>query len=189
VEKCLIEIKSKIHDQLLKELLKQDDNGKFSNLIKLVLREDFSVKCSVDLRNGKGCVDVVLTYPRPIHYIKPDEILVLPREDAPKPTAFELITDVNFDVGKKLEQLNRYKVEYDDTRAIIPEEYKREYLPLFHVNGILVHTWKGTRRWRCKNCKAISELEGSTTPPSSCGSDSCKSNQFEFVGLKNVEFR
>ena len=60
-----MELRQKIHDALLLELIKLDTNGKFLNLLKTVNDKNFSVKCSVDL-NGKGCVDVVLTYPKHI---------------------------------------------------------------------------------------------------------------------------
>lgn len=139
-----MDIKQQIHDALLTELLKKDGNGRYINLIKLVRHARLTVKCSVDLKNGKGCVDVVVSYPRTI-----EERGIVAKEN--HPVTFELITDVGFDAGKKLEQLNRYKQEYEDTRAIIPEEYYQQYGQLFCINCIVVHTWKGIRRWKCRN--------------------------------------
>jgi hypothetical protein len=105
-----------------------------------------------------------------------------------KPTAFELVTDIDFDVGKKLEQLNRYKRGYDDTRVIIPEEYKEDFAQLFSMNDIAVHTWKGTRKWKCKKCENVTEVKESSMKPNKCSSKSCKSTNLYFIGLKDVQF-
>jgi hypothetical protein len=182
-----LDIKQTIHDALLKELVKQDDKGKYPNLIELVRHEEFTVKCSVDLRNEKGCIDVVLTYPKPIYRVKKDTILIT-WATPPKLTAFELVTDIDFDAGKKLEQLNRYKREYDDTRVIIPEEYKEDYAQLFGTNDITVHTWKGTRRWKCKKCENVTEVKESSMKPNRCSSKSCTNTDLYFIGLEDVQF-
>jgi len=180
-----LDIKQTIHDALLKELVKKDDKGKYPNLMKLVRHGKFTVKCSVDLRNEKGCIDVVLTYPKPIYCKVTEDGGLVIAEAPPKPTAFELVTDIDFDVGKKLEQLNRYKREYYDTRVIIPEEYKEDYAQLFSINDITVHVWKGTRRWKCKKCGNVTEVKESSMEPNKCGSKSCNSNQLYFIGLRD----
>ena len=184
-----MDIKQTIHDALLKELVKKDDKGKYPNLIELVRHGKFTVKCSVDLRNGKGCIDVVLTYPNPI-YCRVTEDGGLVMADGPHtPTAFELVTDIDFEVGKKLEQLNRYKREYHDTRVIIPEEYKEDYAQLFSINDITVHVWKGTRRWKCKKCENVTEVKGSSMKPNRCSSNSCTNTDLYFIGLKDAHFK
>jgi hypothetical protein len=183
-----LDIKQTIHDALLKELVKQDDKGKYPNLIELVRRGKFTVKCSVDLRNENGCIDVVLTYPKPIYWVKENTVLIT-RQTPPKPTAFELVTDIDFDVGKKLEQLNRYKREYEDTRVIIPEEYKEDYAQLFSINDIVVHVWKGTRRWKCKKCGHVTEVKESSMQPNRCSFESDKKTDLYFIGLKDAQFK
>jgi len=183
-----LDVKQTIHDALLKELVKKDDKGKYPNLIELVRRGKFTVKCSVDLRSEKGCIDVVLTYPKPIYWVEENEVPIT-REAPPKSTAFELVTDIDFDVGKRLEQLNRYRREYDDTRVIIPEEYKEDYAQLFSINDITVHTWKGTRRWKCKKCQKVTEVGESSIKPTECSSNSCKNTDLYFVGLKDAQFK
>ena len=184
-----MDVKQKIHDALLRELVKKDDKGKYPNLIELVERGEFTVKCSVDLRNEKGCIDVVLAYINPIYCrVTGDGGLVM--ADGPhRPTAFELVTDIDFDVGKKLEQLNRYKREYDDTRAIIPEEYKEDYAQIFGINDIRVHAWKGTRRWKCEKCQNVTEVKESSMKPGKCSSDSCTNTVLYFIGFKDVQFK
>ena len=183
-----MDIKQTIHDALLKELVKKDDKGKYPNLIELVRRGKFTVECSVDL-NEKGCVDVVLTYPNPIscRVTEGGGLIIAPGPH--KPTAFELMTDIDFDVGKKLEQLNRYKRGYDDTRVIIPEEYKEDYAQLFSINNIMVHVWKGTRRWKCKKCEGVTEVKDSSMKPNRCSSKSCTSTDLYFIGLKDAQFK
>ena len=60
-----MDIKQTIHDALLKELVKKDDKGKYPNLIELVRHGEFTVKCSVDLRNEKGCIGCSLNLSQP----------------------------------------------------------------------------------------------------------------------------
>jgi len=195
-----MDIPQKIHDALLKELVKKDDEGKYPNLMELVRRGGFTVKCSVDLTSEKGCVDVFLTYTSvpsvpptlSVSETKNGKGLVVGfdwGDSGPHPVAFELITDVDFDVGKKLEQVNRYKKEFADVRVIIPEEYEEEYAQLFTMNDVRVHTWKGIRRWKCKKCEKIREVEHSSMQPYQCGIDSCSFKELNFVGLKNVSFK
>jgi ABC-type ATPase with predicted acetyltransferase domain len=105
-----------------------------------------------------------------------------------KPTAFELVTDADFDFGKKLEQVKKYKQEYKDARVIIPEEYKEDYAQLFGIDNITVHTWKGTRLWKCKKCGNITEVKDSSMQPERCSSNSC-TNTLYLIGLKDVQFK
>ena len=186
-----MDVKQAIHGALLKDLLKADDKGKRVNLIPLIRHARLTVKCSVDLQKEKGCIDVVVSYPSGIYSIGESRILVT-REPKVKYVALELATDIAFwsdGPGKILEKLNRYKREYEDTRVIIPEEYKEEYAELFYMNDIGIHVWKGTRRWKCKKCGKISYDEHSSMKPYSCSSNSCNSQQLYFVDLKDVEFR
>jgi len=190
-EKLLLDIKQAIHGALLKELLKTDENGKRINLIPLIHHAKLTVKCSVDLKYEKGCVDVIVSYPRGIYSIGESRILVT-KEPKVKYVALELVTDISLwsnGPGKILEKVNRYKREYGDTRVIIPEEYRKQYAELFYTNDIRVHIWKGTRCWKCKKCGKITYDEHSSMKPYSCESGSCNSQQLYFVDLRDVEFK
>jgi hypothetical protein len=181
-----MELKQKIHDALLIELIKKDSNGKFPNLLKLVSDGNFSIKFSVDVKD-KGCVDLVLTYPK--HLVSrelPDNGLYIGTEGT-EDIAFELITDIDFDAGKKLEQVNRYKHGFHDVRVIIPEEYSGIYAQLFSMNDVKVHTWNGTRRWKGKHCEDITEVKDSSEQPIKCSV--CNRNELFFVGFKDVSFK
>jgi hypothetical protein len=176
-----MELKQKIHDALLLELVKKDNNGKFPNLLKLVSDGNFSIKFSVDLKD-KGCVDVVLTYPKhPVSREIADYGLYVGMEGT-NDIAFELITDIDFDAGKKLEQVNRYKQGFQDVRVILPEEYSI-YAQLFVMNGIKVHTWTGTRRWKGKYCEHITEVKDSSEQPVKCSG--CEKKEIYLVGFKD----
>lgn len=186
-----MDIKQAIHGALLKELLKKDNRGKRVNLIPLIHYGKLTVKSSVDLKNEKGCVDVVVSYPRGMYSMGEDRILVT-REPKVKYVALELVTDIAFwsnGPGKILEKVNRYKREYEDTRVIIPEEYKEEYGELFYTNDVGIHSWKGTRCWKCKKCERITYDEHSSMKPYSCDSGSCNSRELYFVDLKDVKFK
>lgn len=186
-----MEIKQAIHGALLKELLRKNEKGKRVNLIPLIHHANLTIKCSVDLKNEKGCVDVVVSYPKGIYSIGESRILVT-KEPKAKYVALELVTDIALwsnGPGKILEKVNRYKREYEDTRVIIPQEYEEQYADLFATNDIGIHIWKGTRCWKCKKCEKISYDEHSSMKPHSCGSNSCNSQQLYFVDLKDVKFR
>jgi len=187
-EELLLEIKETIHGALLRELLKKDDEDNWIHLARLVGHANLTVECGVDLKNGKGCVDVVVSYVRGIYSTGENRILIT-KEDRIKRIAFELITDVGFHPEKKLEQVKRYKKEYKDTRVIIPEEYEDRYGSLFSMHDIAVHTWRGTRCWRCKNkqCGKIGYDEHTSMQPYSCSY--CHGKELYFAGLENVEFK
>jgi len=176
-----LQLKQKIHDALLIELIKKDVNGKFPNLLKLVSDGNFSVKCSVDV-NGKGCVDLVLKYPKHIGYRSIGNIGIFASEGT-NDIAFELITDIDFDAGKKLEQVNRYKRGYQDVRVIIPDDYSNIYAQLCAMNEIKVHTWTGTRKWKGKYCEHITEVKDSSEQPIKCSQ--CETNKLFFIGFKD----
>ena len=178
-----LDIKQKIHDALLKELVKQDEKGKYPNLMGLVKRGNFDVKLSVDL-NGKGCVDLVLKYPKKTNFTATHDGGLIIGQSGPKDIAFELVTDVDFDAGKKMEQVNRYKKGFADVRVILPEEYK-EYAQLFIINDIAVHTWTGTRRWKGKYCEHITEVKDSSEQPRKCSAPECQKNELYFIGFKD----
>ena len=175
------DIEQKIHSALLMELLKRDSCDKYENLARLVGTTRLDVRTHVDLKNEKGNVDVVVSYRRTIYPIEQGRISYENHY-----VAFELATDVNFDLDKKSEQVNRYHREYEDTRIILPVKYKEIYESLFHANHICVHTWKGTRLWKCKDCGNINRDDHSSRQPSSC--DSCEGRNLYFTHFENVVF-
>lgn len=175
------DIEQKIHSALLMELLKRDSRDKYENLARLVGTTRLDAGTHVDLKNEKGNVDVVVSYRRTIYPIEQDRI-----QYENHYVAFELATDVNFDLDKKSEQVNRYHREYEDTRIILPAEYKGMYESLFHANHIGIHIWIGTRLWKCKKCEKINRDDHSSRQPSSCYS--CGNGHLYFTGFENVIF-
>jgi rubrerythrin len=175
------DIEQKIHSALLMELLKRDSRDKYENLARLVRTTRLDVRTHVDLIKEKGNVDVVVSYRRTTYPIEQNRI-----QYENHYVAFELATDVNFDLDKKSEQVNRYHREYEDTRIILPAKYKEIYESLFYANYICVHTWKGTRLWKCKDCRNINRDDHSSRQPSSC--DSCEGRDLYFTRFENVIF-
>jgi rubrerythrin len=179
--KDIEDIEQKIHSALLMELLKRDSRDKCENLARLVGTTRLNFGTHVDLKNEKGNVDVVVSCRRTVYPIEQGRI-----QYENHYVAFELATDVDFDLDKKSEQVNRYHREYKDTRIILPVKYKEIYESLFHANDICVHTWKGTRLWKCKDCGNTTRDDHSPRQPSSC--DSCKGRNLYFTRFENVIF-
>ena len=81
--------------------------------------------------------------------------------------------------------MKKYKGKFNDTRIIIPEQYKR-FAPLYKNEGFRVWIWKAKRKWQCLRCGIINEKEGLVPPK--CKKCNNKSRiEFRLVGLKNAD--
>jgi hypothetical protein len=100
--------------------------------------------------------------------------------------AIELENDLQWDFGESLRQLRKYKLNFKDTRIIIPNDYER-FAPLYKKAGFRVYLWKAKRRWQCLKCGTETTKEGPVIPKCSnakCGNHS--QNEFRLVGLKDA---
>jgi hypothetical protein len=100
--------------------------------------------------------------------------------------AVELENDIQWDFQSSLRQIKRYKGKFDDTRIIIPADFRR-FAPLFKNEGFRVYLWTANRRWQCLRCGAETAKEGPITPV--CSNQNCKShgqNDFRLIGLKDA---
>ena len=115
--------------------------------------------------------------------ITPDIVVKVLEEKYPRPIAIELENDLNWDFGASLRQIKKYKNEFDDTRVIIPEEYKR-FAPLYKNEDFRVYLWTATRVWQCMICENLTEKEGPIPPKcKECN----KRTEHRLVGLEDTD--
>jgi len=101
--------------------------------------------------------------------------------------ALELENDIQWDFQDSLRQIKKYKKKFEDTRIIIPEEYKR-FAPLYKNEGFRVYLWKAIRRWQCLRCGTVTGKEGPIQPK--CKNKECQNksrDEFRLIGLKDTE--
>jgi hypothetical protein len=109
-----------------------------------------------------------------------------PEDKGLKTTAIELENDLQWDFGESLRQLRKYKLNFKDTRIIIPKDFER-FAPLYKKAGFRTYLWTAKRRWQCLRCETITVKEGPITPQCSkpkCGNHS--QNEFRLIGLKDT---
>jgi hypothetical protein len=98
--------------------------------------------------------------------------------------ALELENDIQWDFQDSLSQIKRYKKKFQDTRIIIPDDFKR-FAPLYKHEGFRVYLWKAKRRWQCLRCGSETVREGPITPTcSNCNNHS--QNEFRLIGLRET---
>ncbi len=93
---------------------------------------------------------------------------------------------MQWDFGESLRQLRKYKLNFKDTRIIIPKDYER-FAPLYKKAGFRTFLWTAERRWQCLKCGTETAKEGPIVP--TCSNPKCKnhsSNDFRLIGLKDA---
>lgn len=180
----------KIHDLLIYELIKPDKSGKpMGEIIKIVgtARIEYGLEQSIvyhDFRKIVG-VDSIQS-----DEMSPD-IVVTRTESTPEETkvgqhkvVIEVETDVDFDFGASLRQVNRYRIQFADVRVIIPSEYEK-FAPLYKNEGFGVYLWKAIRKWQCSRCGNETEKVGRIPPKcKKCR----KRTEHTLVGLEDTHF-
>lgn len=101
--------------------------------------------------------------------------------------AIELENDIQWDFQCSLQQIKKYKGKFEDTRIIIPADFRR-FAPLFKNEGFRVYLWTANRRWQCLKCGTETVKEGPVTPI--CSNQKCQNhsqNDFRLIGLKDAK--
>jgi hypothetical protein len=98
--------------------------------------------------------------------------------------AIELENDIDWDFQSSLKQIKKYKGKFQDTRIIIPDEFKR-FAPLYRNEGFRVYLWGTERVWNCLKCGKNTVRRGPTVPRCECGAHN--QSEFRLIGLKNTE--
>jgi len=187
-----------IDDELLIELLKPDRFGEVGDgalIIKIVgskniyyqLEEPTYFWRIYTKHMPNFYTEHIPKFEREVVKIRPDIMVIFPSEKF-RHVAIEVENDVQWDFGKSLEQVKKYKEQlFEDTRVIIPKEYMR-FAPLYKHEGFRVYLWKAKRKWKCLRCGTITPNE-SRVPPK-CRNKECDNksrNEFDLVGLKDTE--
>jgi len=108
------------------------------------------------------------------------EMIVGPEEGI----AIELENDIQWDFQSSLKQVKKYKEKFQDTRIIIPEDFRR-FAPLYRNEGFRVYLWTTERVWNCLKCGKDTVGRGPIVPKCECGSHN--PSDFRLVGLRNTE--
>ena len=189
-----------IDDELILELIKPERDGKVGEkalIIGIVGQKEISYKLEESTQH-------TITYGSrtanklEIVKITPD-ILVKVESGTIKTTsnggliassdqylAIEIENDIQWDFQDSLKQLKKYKINFPDTRVIIPKDYER-FAPLYKKEGFRVYLWKAIRRWQCLKCGIETVKEGPITPI--CSNSKCKNhnqNEFRLVGVEDA---
>jgi len=175
-----------IDDELLLELIKPDSLGEVGEgalIVSVVGTKKVKYKLEQSEIDYEFYWDVLALAKRNVE-MTPD--ITIDIIDENKQIAIELENDYNWGFQKSLRQVKKYRVRFDDTRVIIPEDYGK-FAPLYKHEGFRVYLWKAIRRWQCLKCGTETTKEGRVIPK--CSNQKCGNhNQAEFrlIGLKDT---
>lgn len=192
-------IEMTIHDELIRELIKPETDGKVGKgalVVKIVGTRKIKYKLEEQTHYWKffsfGAPPSAMGE-KELVKITPDITVTIPLQKKEKRIAIELENDIQWDFGESLRQVKKYRGKFLDTRVIIPYEYKR-FAPLYKNEGVRVWLWQAKRKWKCLRCETINVNE-SRVPLKCKGKDKegrkCTNksrDEFDLVGLENADF-
>jgi len=183
-----------IDDELVLELIKPDRDGKVGKdaLILKILGNSSEIEYELEKTtyNFSQYGDLKKKFEK-VRFIPmtPDITVTAfsPKDKTIQNTAIELENDIDWDFAESLRQLRKYRLNFPDTRIIIPKEFER-FAPLYEKAGFRVYLWKAVRKWQCLRCGTETRKEGPVTPK--CSNSKCNNNsrnEFRLVGLQNAD--
>lgn len=128
--------------------------------------------------------DILVTTSKTKTYIKNTSDGGLIVADTERPIAIELETDINWDFGKSLRQIKKYRKKFT-TIVIIPKKYER-FAPLYINAGFRVYLWEATRVWKCMRCGKITPTRKTLKPK--CSDKGCNSTEQRLSRIKDATF-
>lgn len=100
--------------------------------------------------------------------------------------AIEMELGIPFvDVGKTLRQVKKYKRLFEVVVLIIPKEAE-DYAPIFKNEGVRVHLWTATRKYRCVKCKK--QTFDTTSIKPHCSGCKATERALRYSGIKDAKF-
>lgn len=181
-----------IDDELLLELIKPDKTtgeiGEGALIVKIVGTRRIDYELEETTYHWRDYFHEGTKRQSEMIPMTPDIMAKIPSSEKGFSTiAIEVENDLQWDFGESLRQLRKYKLNFADTRIIIPIDYQR-FAPLYKKAGFRVYLWKAKRRWQCLRCGTETTKEGPVTPI--CSNSECKNhsqNEFRLVGLKDAD--
>jgi len=183
----------KLHDLLVLKITQGDEERKKLPLAQIVGRA--GIKWEPEFPVDKGWIDIYI----PI------------QEGIEQPYVIEVQTGYDFNCSGILQKLERFrktmpkehKPEVATTRGgglviastpiplklcvVIPPDFA-EFLPLFKPKEISVFLWKGTLKWKCKECGKITSMFG-PWKPMKCSSCNKPNRSLSLVDLRDFEIK
>lgn len=180
----MISRKLKIHDALILGLIKPNEDGKAegpiidivgTEKIEYYLEElvfgfldsgrEWIVREKYDILGEEDPMEVgYQEYTKKHIEISPDIIIKTEGLSTPELVAIEVETDHDFDFGKSLRQIKKYRdsqdiflikknyrTSFDYVHIIIPSIYE-DFAPLYKSQGFRVWLWTAQRKWQCVKC-------------------------------------
>jgi hypothetical protein len=193
-----------IDDELILELIRPDPEGRITEeslIVAITGAKDIVYKLEESTHYVKNYgseqhpkIEIVKITPDITIWRKPEKGLKAVLKDVVKEMvvgpesgiAIELENDIQWDFQCSLQQIKKYKRKFEDTRIIIPADFRR-FAPLFKNEGFRVYLWNANRRWQCLKCGTETVKEGPVTPI--CSNQNCKNhsqNDFRLIGLKDA---
>jgi len=171
-----------IHDELILALTQPNEKGDVP-IYKMagVNGVPFRIEESTFLSQGE---QPDFTAPLPPQGITPDIVIRARTFPVERWVAIEVETDMDFDFGRSLQQVKKYKGKYG-VIVVIPKEYER-FVPLYKNEGFEVYLWRAIRIWECMQCGHPSYVEKPIRPK--CSAKGCDSKEQRLKGIKNAEF-
>lgn len=171
-----------IHSELVLALCQRDEKGNIP-LVKVVRTTNIEVQFEESMYLPAGG-QPDYTAPLPPVGITPDIIvrtLGIPR----RKIAIEVESGIDFDLGKTLRQLKKYRKMFKETKLIIPKKQEK-FAPIFRNEGFPVYLWTATRIWECMKCSQKTYAKTNFKPH--CSNTHCnKTRPLKLVGLKEIE--
>lgn len=177
-----------IDDELIYEFIKPDRYGKVGKdalIVKVVGTRKIDYKLEEPIHYLETYQSGAFVDKEPVT-MAPDIIVTIPQEHK-RQIAIELENDIQWDFGKSLRKVKKYKGKFEDTRVIIPKEYER-FAPLYKNEDFRVYLWEAKRKWQCLRCGTISPKEGPIQ--SICKNEECgnkRRNEFRLVGVEDTK--
>ena len=171
-----------IHDELILALTQPNEKGDVP-IYRMVGVDHvpFRIEESAFLSQGDR---PDFTAPLPPQGITPDIIVRTRTFPVEEWVAIEVETDMDFDFGRSLQQVKKYKGKYG-VIVVIPKEYER-FVPLYKIEGFTVYLWRAIRIWECMQCGNRTTGEGPVPPK--CAIRGCNSREQRLKGIRNAEF-
>jgi len=176
-----------IHDELVREFVKLNKNGKPIGQYILNLAGSSHIECKLE---------ETYSMPDPYNpraqakgdYVRMTPDIVVTNLENDVTTAIEIENDIQWDFGKSLRQIKMYRKNtsnFQNVVIIIPKKYER-FARYYKSEGFEVWLWEATRLWQCMKCDT--KIPSKKTGKPKCTKPKCNSTELALIGLEGHQF-